>query len=122
MNKIRKFLNSVLFRRILVIFVVGFVSRCIINYVYDVNVFKEYTNVVSIMYYGFMTYFIYDLPKISLNVFDFKLIKSVIRVFCENYYFSGKLDTKMFTSNIDLNDSKDLSKDCLISKHKHYRR
>jgi hypothetical protein len=59
---------------------------------------------------------IYNLPSISLNVFNIKLIRSAIKISCENYL--GKLENKMFTTNMDLNDSKDLSDNSLVSKHK----
>jgi hypothetical protein len=101
MIKINKILNSVTFKRILVFFVVGLVSRSVVNYVYDINVLKEYTNMIFIICPGFMTYFVYDLPIISLNVLDLKLIRSAIKVYCENYYFSGKFDAEMFISNMN---------------------
>jgi hypothetical protein len=96
-----KFVSSVLLRRIFGVFVVGLVSRGIINYIYDINVLEEYINIVFIVYSVLIAYFLYDLPIMSLNVFDLKLIRSVIRVYCENYYFSGKFDVKMFSNNIN---------------------
>jgi hypothetical protein len=50
-------IKSVTFRRVLVIFVVGLVSRGIVNWVGDINVFKEYTNIISIIYYGLFACF-----------------------------------------------------------------
>lgn len=46
--------------RILTVFLVGFVTRHIVNYIFNVNVFVEYTSTVSIVYYmlfsGFVVY------------------------------------------------------------------
>ena len=69
---------NVSFRRIFIIFVVGFVSRFFVNSFYDVNVFKEYTSMISLGYYGGMAFFIgfiNDLPKISWGVFNFSFIR-----------------------------------------------
>jgi hypothetical protein len=124
MNKIKRFLKSVTFRRILVIFVVGLVSRCLVNYVYDINVFKDYTHMISIVYYGFMACFtglVYEFPSITLNVFDIKLIRGVIKVYCENYFsLDGKdkilVGGDMFSGNINTTNGKELSKDGLVLK------
>ena len=66
------------------IFLVGLVSRTVINYAYDLSVFEEYANNISLIYYACMagfSVFVSDLPGISLKVLDFKGIKSVIKVF-----------------------------------------
>jgi DMSO reductase anchor subunit len=87
-----KVLSSVAFRRILVIFFVGLVSRCVVNYVYDINVFKDYTNSLSLIYYAFMALFtgvIYELPKISFNVFDINLIRVLIKKIVEEGLLVG---------------------------------
>lgn len=121
MNKIVMIVNSNVFRRIMVIFLVGFITRCIINYVYDINVFKEYSTIVSLMYYGFMagfSGFVYVLPKISLSIFDRKLIGDAIKMFFEGSLFGGKdkmvAGDMMFTYNI--NKSKEFSKETLVLK------
>ena len=84
MSRLKSILNSNAFKRMLVIFFVGLVSRSIVNYVYDINVFKEYINVVSLIYYGFLagfSGFVYEFPKISSNVFNFKLVRNAIKLF-----------------------------------------
>lgn len=122
MNRISRFLSGVVFKRILVIFVVGLVSRCIINTVFDTNVFKEYHTGISLMYYVFMACFsgfIHELPVISLNIFNYKIVKSAISLFCEsNSWGRSKmsLGEDMFTSNKSLIDSKDLSSRNLVCK------
>src|SRR5437763_694251 len=40
------------------IFVVGFVSRLIVNQTFDINVFTDCLNFISILYYFFLSYFI----------------------------------------------------------------
>jgi hypothetical protein len=54
---VKKVLCSVTFRRILVIFVVGLMSRTVVNHTFDVNVFKDYSTTISLVYYGFMACF-----------------------------------------------------------------
>ena len=74
MNRINKILNSVTFRRILVIFVVGLISRTLVNYVFEINVFKNYSTNISLIYYGFMACFsamVHELPLgVSINDFN----------------------------------------------------
>lgn len=87
MNRVSRFLNGVVFKRILVIFVVGLVSRGVINTVFDINVFKEYHTCISLTYYVFMACFsgfIHELPVISLNVFNYKIVKGAINLFCDS--------------------------------------
>lgn len=38
--------------KILVIFAVGFISRSLVNYIFDTDVFKDFTSVVSLFYYS----------------------------------------------------------------------
>lgn len=112
MNRIYRFLNSVLFRRILIIFIVGLVSRGVVNYVFEINVFKDYTNMISLVYYGCMACFsgyITELPKISFNVFDIKLIGNAIKTFSDSSLFGVKIYSGdgMFTDNMNVNNTKD---------------
>ena len=118
MSIMNRIFNSVIFRRILVIFVVGLVSRGIINYVYDVNVFKEYTGYISLIYYGFMvcfTGFVYELPSISFKVLNISVIRSAVRVFLDgNFLGRDKMgivgdnsSSKHFVKNHSINTDKD---------------
>jgi hypothetical protein len=58
---------------------------------------------------------IYELPKISFNVFDIKLVINAIKEVCNKNYFD-----KMFSGDIDniksTNINKDLCDDSLILK------
>lgn len=107
MRIMNKIFNSVALRRVLVIFVFGLVTRVLVNHVYDINVFKEYTNVISLTYYGFMAYFsvfICDvsLPKISLNVFNLSIIRDAVR----NLIGSDFMGSKMTLGGMEDNPSK----------------
>jgi hypothetical protein len=57
-NFFKKLFNRVTFTKVIIIFVVGLFSRVFINYFYGVNVFVEYTNLISLYYYGFMSLFV----------------------------------------------------------------
>jgi hypothetical protein len=84
MEKIKLVLNSVVFRRILVIFVVGLLSRSVVNIIFDMNVFREYTNIVSIVYYGFMAVlsgFVCELPSINFNSLRLDVIRDAVKSF-----------------------------------------
>jgi len=60
MKKITNLFNLTNIIKILVIFSVGFISRIIIYHYLDINVFSEYTNNVSILYYfGLSTFSVY---------------------------------------------------------------
>jgi hypothetical protein len=88
---------------VLVIFVVGFVSRVLVNNFWDVNVFLDYLNSISLGYYGFMSIFVvlvhelfsyFDLkllPKISMDVFSISSIRKAILVIFNNIGNKGKV-------------------------------
>jgi len=78
--------------KIFITFSIGFISRSLVNYAFDINVFEDFTNIVSIIYYGCMaaiTTFINGLPSITFNIFDFKLIKNAIKECCEKKFFTN---------------------------------
>jgi hypothetical protein len=65
----------------LVIFAVGLVLSGVLNYVYDMYVFKEYSNTISLIYFGFMVgsiEVVCELPKASFSLFDIKFIVTSI--------------------------------------------
>ena len=124
-------LRSVGFRKVLVIFLVGLVLRGVLNYVYDINVVKEYSNLISLTYFGFMvgfSGFVYELPSISFSVSDFKSIRETIKVVVSNYFlvndkdkitmgvggdiFKNTLDNKKGGNNLFYNSEEE-------SKHKY---
>ena len=83
-------INRLNLSKVLVIFVVGFVSRVLVNYFWDVNVFVDYLNTISLTYYGMMSIFVvlvnelfsyFDLkllPKISMDVFSIPSIRRAL--------------------------------------------
>lgn len=84
---IKKIIFSNTFKKILLIFIVGFISRILVNYIYDVNVFKEYTTSISLVYYSCMACFVgivNELPKISVNVLDFSIIRKAFQFLVSN--------------------------------------
>ena len=114
--------NRLNLSKVLVIFVVGLVSRVLVNNFWDVNVFVDYLNTISLTYYGMMSIFIvlvnelfsyFDLkllPKISMDVFS---ISSIRRAFVsllslrENKYYlvSGETSVKGFVGSKESNTS-----------------
>lgn len=111
-----KFLGSVTFKRIFIIFVVGLASRSVVNWFFDINVFKEYTEVISLVYYGFMACFagfLHEFSNISLNIFKFDLIRSAIRnvVSDISFLFKDKMlyNDRMFIDNLNYSKINDHS-------------
>lgn len=114
MNRIINFFNNVIFRKIVMIFVVGLISRSVVNLVFDINVFKDYTNYISLVYYVFMaccSEVVYELSTISFNVFNIfniKLVRNAIKMFFEDSFMVGN---KMISGTLfdgfktNLNDS-----------------
>jgi hypothetical protein len=61
----------------IVIFFVGFISRCFINDYYDINVFKEYLTLVSITFYSVFAAFVVFINEL-FSFFNINLIPSFI--------------------------------------------
>jgi hypothetical protein len=119
MKRFNRMLNSAGFKKVLVIFIVGLVLRGVLNYIYDIEVFKEYSNTILLLYFGFMGCclgVVYELPIFSFNLFDIKTIVNSIRIVWEG---SNLVDDKMElggdVSNKTLGN-KDVSKDSLVVK------
>lgn len=69
-----KFIKNINLCKVLLIFAVGFVSRCLINDVFDINVFIEYCNIVSLSYYSLMSIFTVYINQLELsfiNILEF---------------------------------------------------
>ena len=89
--------------KVLVIFVVGFVSRVLVNYFWDVNVFVDYLNSISLGYYGFMAILVVLvnelfsyidfklLPKINKDVFSISSIRKTFSFIINNIGNKGKV-------------------------------
>jgi hypothetical protein len=65
-------LNKVIF-----IFILGFISRAFINNIYDVNVFTDYMNKISFIYYLFFSLFIIIIHEF-INYFHINIIPSFL--------------------------------------------
>lgn len=58
--------------KIIIIFIIGMISRTCINYLLDINVFVNYFNLVSIFYYLNLSCII-----VYINSIDFGIFKSI---------------------------------------------
>ena len=106
--------------KILVIFVVGFSSRILVNYFFGINVFVDYLNSISIGYYSLMAIFVVLvneffsyidlklLPKISLDVFSISSIRKAFSVIINNIGNKGKVP--LSSGNGDVLSGKALDK------------
>jgi len=72
MKEILKIFNKKSIIKIFIIFIVGFIIRIIVNYVYNINVFIDYTNIISIIYYYFMAFFVVTINEVIYQ-FQFPL-------------------------------------------------
>jgi len=65
-----KFVFTRALHKILLLFIVGYISRGVVNDLYDVNVFKDYMSGISLIYYGSMALFsvvVHSFPEISFK-------------------------------------------------------
>jgi hypothetical protein len=116
--------NRVNFSKVLVIFVVGFVSRVLVNNFWNVNVFVDYLNSISLGYYSFMAIFLVLvhelfsyidlklLPKISMDVFSISSIRKAISVIISNI---GNKDKVPISGNLGVDKVLDKSDKVKVS-------
>lgn len=86
--------KNVIFKRILVIFIIGLVSRSVVNYMVSVNVFTYCINDNIYIYWVFITGFFTifnDLPSINFKVFNLKLIRNAMILYIEKFKLGDKL-------------------------------
>lgn len=76
-NLITKFCNRSNISKIIIIFIVGFVSRVLVVHFYGVNVYLEYLDIISFIYYALMAMFIVVLGEI-ISYSEFNIIPSFI--------------------------------------------
>lgn len=80
-NKLPNLLGKIFtlpnFNKMIIIFIVGFISRVLIVNFYNVNVYFEYTNIISLIYYSSMSFFIIIVHEF-VNYFEFNIIPSYI--------------------------------------------
>lgn len=63
--------------KVFIIFIFGFASRIIINCIYDINVFIEFTNIISILYYLVFAMFTVLVHEF-VSYFNFVIIPSIL--------------------------------------------
>src|SRR6266576_200877 len=112
-----RILNKSNFNKFLIIFIVCFVSRVLVNYFYSINVFLDYYNVVSVSYYICMSAFIILVHEF-VDYFDFNIIPyfkfSIIKEGIKGFYFHV-LNNKMFIDS-NVNEMKPYGKIGLSDK------
>jgi hypothetical protein len=65
LKNLLKIFNKKSIIKIFIIFIVGFIIRITVNYAYNINVFIDYTNMISIFYYYFMALFAVVINEIN---------------------------------------------------------
>jgi hypothetical protein len=89
---LNKIFNKPNLNKILIIFVVGLTSRILINYIYNINVFIDYFNKVSIIYYVLMSMFIVLIHEV-VTYFDINIIPYCI---FDNIKYVISINSKVF--------------------------
>jgi hypothetical protein len=72
---LNRIFNKSNFNKILIIFIVGFVSRIFVGYLYNINVYLDYLCLVSILYYICMSAFIVLVHEF-VDYFHFNIVPS----------------------------------------------
>ena len=67
--------NPLNISKALIIFIFGLVSRILVNSIYDINVFTEYTETISLVYYSIMALFVVFTNEL-VTYFNFSFISS----------------------------------------------
>lgn len=89
MKRIKFMFNSVLLKRMLVIFLVGLVFRILVNLGVEMNIIDNYYY-LGIIYYSMSSLLmvIWELPHINYKVFNVKLVRDSINYYIENRFKS----------------------------------
>lgn len=81
-NLKNRIFNKSNINKVLIIFVIGFISRILVNYIYGVNVFVDYLNIISCIYYILFSVVIVTIHEIvgyyDINIIPFKSLNSII--------------------------------------------
>ena len=101
-----KFLNSSNLIKVSAIFFIGFIYRIIIFHYFDVNVFSDYTNNLSILYYISLSFFsVYFDQLFSFNLLSSTNVESINKTFNDNLKINNLVFTKDHNSNFTSNQS-----------------
>lgn len=92
-NRILLFINRVTISKVIIIFTLGFVSRVLINNIYNVNVFVEYYHIISLFYYTVLSLVIVLVSDL-IAYFEFSIIPSFVY---DIFVYFGYLVVKCFT-------------------------
>jgi hypothetical protein len=74
---LKKIFNIKNLNKVLILFIIGFSSRVIIGHIYDINVFSDYLNPISIIYYIFMSLLSVLVHEV-VSFFNFSIIPSYV--------------------------------------------
>lgn len=96
MKELKKIFNKKSIIKIFIIFIVGFIIRIIVNYFYNINVFIDYTNIISIIYYYFMALFVVVINEITTQFqFPFSSFFSYVFSVIKKFPFVNLDDLKL---------------------------
>ena len=107
----------------IIIFIIGFITRIIVNHIYGINVFLEYLNIISFLYYisfsfivviihEFVTYFnINVIPSIVIDFYGFvvkgfSVLYDIISLIISYLWKSYSLIKRIFLENIFISNLK----------------
>jgi hypothetical protein len=102
---LNKIFNKPNLNKILIIFIVGFTSRIFINYIYNVNVFIDYFNKISIIYYVLMSMFTVLIHEVTTH-FNINIIPTC--VFDCGYFITNLISSMVSHIAIVCNTVKNL--------------
>lgn len=126
-NKFIIFIHSLLkfnnIKKVLIIFIFGFLSRIFIFYFYDINVFKNFLNAIAIIYCSFMAFFVVliqefityfninTIPSFIINCIKFILNKFIKYNNIIKFFFNSKKNLYLDSynnekSNTSIKDTK----------------
>ena len=91
----RKIFNKNNISKIIIIFIVGFISRIFINYFYNVNVFRDFLHPFSIGYYFFFASFVVFINEL-FSTFNLSILPGFVRLFASIPRFSSLLSSLSF--------------------------
>src|SRR5436190_5298953 len=94
-NLKNRIFNKSNINKVLIIFVIGFISRILVNYIYGVNVFVDYLNIISCIYYILFSVVIVTIHEIvgyyDINIIPFKSLNSIISFTKDTLIFLVKI-------------------------------
>ena len=94
-NSFTRIFNKINITKVLIIFIVGFISRILVNSFFNINVFLDYLNSISVIYYAIMSIFIVVIHEV-ISYFNINIIPS----FISNFFVSLVNNFIKFFNNI----------------------